>query len=178
MLSRTRCKKIANDTTARLLRDEERILEEGMLWEMDHGALLMDHEHREETPILRKCQEFSHELLAFATTAARARVRGSVMFLLGCNARSIAPSRAFSSRFTLALWRRRQRRRGRRRRRWQQRQRTVRTNDDDVPRKEAHKREDRLRDETSVTHARINTTRTRTNRLPRSPRSHRSNGGV
>lgn len=51
---------------------------------------LMDHEHREETPILRKCQEFSRELLAFATTAARARVRGSVTFLLGCGARSIA----------------------------------------------------------------------------------------
>lgn len=103
ILSRTRCKKVADDTTARLLKDEERILE-GMLWEMDHGALLMDHEHREETPILRKCQEFSHELLAFATTAARARVRGcAVMFLLACNARSIAPSRAFSSRFTLAL---------------------------------------------------------------------------
>lgn len=50
----------------------------------------MDHEHREETPILRECQEFSRELLAFATTAARARVRGSVTFLLGCGARSIA----------------------------------------------------------------------------------------
>lgn len=56
-----------------------------------HGS---DHEHREETPILRKCQEFSREL-AFAITATRTRVRGSVTFLLGCDARSIAPSRAF-----------------------------------------------------------------------------------
>lgn len=56
---------------------------------------LMDHKHREETPILRKCQEFSRELLAFATAATRARVRGSVTFLLGCDALSIAPSRAF-----------------------------------------------------------------------------------
>lgn len=58
-------------------------------------AALMDHEHREETPILRKCQEFSRELLAFAITATRTRVRGSVTFLLGCDARSIAASRAF-----------------------------------------------------------------------------------
>lgn len=58
-------------------------------------APLMDHEHREETPILRKCQEFSRELLAFAITATRTRVRGSVTFLLGCDARSIAASRAF-----------------------------------------------------------------------------------
>jgi len=55
----------------------------------------MDHKHREETPILRECQEFSRELLAFATAAAQhARVRGSVTFLLSCGACSIAPIRA------------------------------------------------------------------------------------
>lgn len=65
----------------------------------------MNHKHREETPILRECQEFSRELSAFATAtataAAHARVRGSVTFLFGCGARSIAPIRA---RFTTGIY--------------------------------------------------------------------------
>ena len=89
-------KKVTNET-----KSEQIFFLEGkgeILWEMDHGApfffFFMDHKHREETPILRECQEFSRELLAFATAAAHARVRGSVTFLLSCGACSIAPIRA------------------------------------------------------------------------------------
>jgi len=90
-------KKVTNETNSEqifLLGEKGEIL-----WEMDHGApfffFFMDHKHREETPILRECQEFSRELLAFATAAAQhARVRGSVTFLLSCGACSIAPIRA------------------------------------------------------------------------------------
>lgn len=103
---------------------------------------LMDHKHREETPILRECQEFSREMLAFATAAARARVRGSVTFLLGCDARSIAPSRAFLAIYLGASSNDR--------------------GDGNVTFREkmSANASTRQRDETSVTRARIGTTRT------------------
>lgn len=72
---------------------------------MDHGAFVSgETDTARRLPFLRKCQEFSRELRAVAatTTAARARVRGSVKFLVGCGARpSIARSRAFLHAFLI-----------------------------------------------------------------------------
>lgn len=61
-------------------------------------AFLIDYQHREDTPILQKCQEFSRESAAFVTAAAR--VRGFVTFLVGYGARSIASARVSSLQFT------------------------------------------------------------------------------